>query len=51
LVLEVASHDDPRIVPFLHNDPEDRILAGENTIYTGGAYDSHLLAPVIPHRV
>lgn len=37
--------------PFLHTDPQDRpsaLFAGENTILTGGAYDSHLLLPLIP---
>jgi uncharacterized protein len=34
-----------------HNDPDDRPasrFAGQNTILAGGAYDSHLLLPVIP---
>jgi len=51
LVLEVASRDDPRIEPFTHTDPSDRIQAGTNSIHTGGAYDSHLLLPVIPPRL
>jgi hypothetical protein len=50
LVLEVAAHDEPRIAPFLHDDPRDRVLAREITIHTGGRFDSHLLAPVIPAR-
>jgi predicted acyl esterase len=51
LVLEVASKDDPRIAPFTHTDPADRIQSGTNTVYTGGTYDSHLLLPVIPPRL
>lgn len=50
LVLEVGSKDDPRMVPFTHTDPADRIQVGTNSIHTGGAYDSHLLLPVIPPR-
>ncbi|MFC1978040.1 CocE/NonD family hydrolase [Chloroflexota bacterium] len=50
LVLEVASKDDPRIDPFTHTDPADRIQAGTHSIHTGDAYDSHLLLPVIPPR-
>ena len=37
--------------PFLHTDPQDRDmsrLGGENTILTGGRYDSHLVLPFIP---
>lgn len=37
--------------PFLHTDPQDRrteLLAGRNTIHTGGRYDSYLLLPMIP---
>jgi predicted acyl esterase len=37
--------------PFLHTDPQDRspeVFRGENTILTGGRYDSHLLLPLIP---
>jgi predicted acyl esterase len=51
LVLEVASKDDPRIDPFTHTDSADRIQSGTNSIHTGGAYDSHLLLPVIPPRL
>jgi hypothetical protein len=51
LVLEVASKDDPRINPFTHTDPADRIQSGTNSIHTGGVYDSHLLLPVIPPRL
>ncbi len=39
--------------PFLHTDLSDRkpeALAGENTILTGGKYDSHLLLPLIPPK-
>ena len=50
LVLEVAAHDEPRIAPFLHDDPRDRICAREVTLHTGGRFDSHLLLPVIPDR-
>ncbi len=50
LILEVASKDDPRILPFTHTDPADRIQSGTNSIHTGGACDSHLLLPVIPPR-
>jgi len=50
LVLEVAAHDEPRIAPFLHDDPRDRVLARQITLHTGGRFDSHLLAPVIPAR-
>ena len=50
LVLEVAAHDEPRIAPFLHDDPRDRICARAVTLHTGGRFDSHLLLPVIPPR-
>jgi len=50
LVLEVAAHDDPRIAPFLHDDPRDRIVAERITLHTGGRFDSHLLLPRIPAR-
>lgn len=36
--------------PFLHTDPQDRAperFSGDNTILTGGRYDSHLLLPLI----
>lgn len=39
--------------PFLHTDPVDRDLRrleGENTILTGGRFDSHLVLPLIPRR-
>jgi predicted acyl esterase len=50
LVLEVASEDDPRMEPFLHNDPIDRKRRGITTIHAGGGYDSYLLMPLIPPR-
>jgi uncharacterized protein len=50
LVLEVASEDDPRIEPFLHTHPGDRVRRGTVTIHTGGGHDSHLLLPLIPPR-
>jgi predicted acyl esterase len=50
LVLEVASEDDPRMEPFLHNDPVDRKLRGITTIHAGGEHDSYLLLPLIPPR-
>ena len=37
--------------PFLHTDPDDRAperLTGQNTLLTGGPYDSHLVLPFIP---
>ena len=49
LVLEVGAKDDPRSF-FQHDDPRDRARTGTNTIHTGGAYDSHLLLPIIPVR-
>ena len=39
--------------PFLHTDPLDRnpdLFSGENTILTGGRYESHLMLPLIPSR-
>jgi predicted acyl esterase len=50
LVLEIGSRDDPRIAPFTHTDPQDRIQTGTVSIHTGGSYDSHLLLPLIPPR-
>jgi len=50
LVLEVAAHDEPRIAPFLHDDPRDRVLAERITLHTGGRFDAHLLLPLIPGR-
>ena len=50
LILEMGSKDDPKIVPFTHTEPGDRIQTGINSIHTGGQYDSHLLLPVIPPR-
>jgi uncharacterized protein len=50
LVLDVASEDDPRIEPFLHNDPAARKRRGVTTIHAGGDYDSYLLMPLIPAR-
>jgi predicted acyl esterase len=48
LVLEVAAEDDPRIAPFLHDHPVDRVRRGSTTLHTGGAHDAHLLLPLIP---
>ncbi|MDX1382631.1 MAG: CocE/NonD family hydrolase [Thermoanaerobaculia bacterium] len=50
LVVEVGASDDPRIFPFTHTDPEDRIREGQVSIHTGGGYDSHVLLPVIHGR-
>jgi len=50
LVLEVGSRDDPKVFPFTHTDPDDRIQSGTVTIYSGDNYDSHLLLPIIPTR-
>ena len=50
LVVEVAANDDPRLFPFTHTDPQDRIREGEVTIHTGGSYDSHILLPIIRGR-
>jgi predicted acyl esterase len=39
--------------PFLHNDPVDRKpeqFEGTVHIYTGGAFDSLLMLPVVPAR-
>ncbi|HJW68243.1 MAG TPA: CocE/NonD family hydrolase C-terminal non-catalytic domain-containing protein [Candidatus Binatia bacterium] len=47
LVLEVGAKDDPQSF-FQHDDPRDRARTGTNTIHTGGAFDSHLLLPIIP---
>ena len=47
LVLEVGAKDDPQSF-FQHDDPRDRARTGTNTIHTGGAFDSHLVLPVIP---
>ena len=47
LVLEVGAKDDPQSF-FQHDDPHDRARTGTNTIHTGGAFDSHLLLPIIP---
>ncbi|HUI25126.1 MAG TPA: CocE/NonD family hydrolase [Candidatus Kryptonia bacterium] len=49
LVLEVGAKDDP-LSSFQHDDPRDRARTGTNTIHTGGAFDSHLLLPIIPAR-
>lgn len=50
LVLQVGAEDDPRIAPFLHDDPRDRdpLRSGSVVLHAGGAYDSHLLLPIIP---
>ena len=50
LVLEVAAHDEPRIAPFLHDDPRDRVCAKTVSLHTGGRFDSRLLLPLIPAR-
>ncbi len=50
LELEISAEDDPRLDPFTHTDPGDRIRTGEVRVYTGGSYDSHLLLPQIPAR-
>lgn len=37
--------------PFTHNDPDDRAsdaYKGTVTVHVGGAYDSHVLLPIIP---
>lgn len=51
LTLQIAANDDPGMASYSHTDPADRIASGATTIHTGGAYDSHLLLPVIPRRV
>jgi predicted acyl esterase len=48
LELEIASQDDPRLAPFTHTDPNDRVQTGRVRIHTGGRYDSLLLLPRIP---
>ncbi len=50
LELIVASQDDPRLTPFTHTDPSDRIQHGRVRVHTGGDHDSHLLLPRIPPR-
>jgi predicted acyl esterase len=50
LILEIASEDDPRIDPFTHTDPQDRIQSGTVSVHTGDDFDSFLLLPVIPPR-
>ena len=50
LELEIAAQDDPRLAPFTHTDPSDRIQQGRVRVHTGGAHDSHLLLPRIPPR-
>jgi predicted acyl esterase len=50
LELEVAAQDDPRLAPFTHTDPTDRIQSGQVRIHTGGDHASHLLLPRIPAR-
>ncbi|GAA5092204.1 CocE/NonD family hydrolase [Microbacterium yannicii] len=52
LVVEIRGSDDDLGV-FAHNDPHDRDprrFSGITTIHTGGSFDSHLLAPVVPPR-
>lgn len=54
LRLEIAADDKPMregTNVFGHYDPEDKPAArffGQNTIHTGGEYESYLLLPVIP---
>ncbi|MDD9935210.1 MAG: CocE/NonD family hydrolase [Myxococcales bacterium] len=50
LELEVAAQDDPRLAPFTHTEPRDRIQRGKVTLHTGGDHDAHLLLPRIPPR-
>jgi predicted acyl esterase len=49
LVLEVGAKDDTHI-QFQHDDPRDRRTGGTVTVHTGGAFDSHLLVPIVPER-
>jgi predicted acyl esterase len=52
LTVEISDNDDQMGV-LAHNDFHDRgdrRLSGDVTIHTGGPYDSHLLAPVVPPR-
>jgi len=51
LALQIAANDDPGMAFYGHTDPKDRIKSSTVTIHTGGAYDSHLLLPVIPPRL
>jgi uncharacterized protein len=51
LVIQAQDRSDPS--RFLHQDPHDRdpaVLAGTNTVHTGGAQASYLLVPVIPAK-
>jgi predicted acyl esterase len=51
LALDIEAHDGTGPGMFRHNDPDDRqpsLLAGINTIHTGGQRLSYLLLPVIP---
>ncbi len=50
LVLDVATRDDPGMVPFLHTHSRDRAQEGELTLFTGPDHPAHLLLPVIPPR-
>jgi predicted acyl esterase len=50
LELEIAAQDDPRLSPFTHTDPIDRIQKGRVRIQTGPGRDAHLLLPRIPAR-
>jgi len=50
LILEVASQDDPRIVPFVHDHASDRVRRGAFSLHTGGTHDAQLLMPLIPPR-
>jgi predicted acyl esterase len=52
LTVEISDNDDQMAV-LAHDDSHDRgdqRLSGDITIHTGGPYDSHLLAPVVPPR-
>ena len=53
LVLDLQAHDGVGSSLFRHTDPIDRapaLLAGTNTIYTGGSRASFLLLPIIPNE-
>ncbi|MBM7645919.1 putative acyl esterase [Scopulibacillus daqui] len=52
LVLEISAKEDPA-ASSIKDDPLDRPssrFTGQNTLHTGGSYDSFLLLPVIPKR-
>ena len=50
LVLEVGAQDDPRTLLPARRSARPRSSAATVTIHTGGAFDSHLLLPIIPAR-